>query len=108
MRERRSDCVQEGELAARIYEPDQKSVDVFFPISRLTAAEVTGLAIGNKVRITRVNAQECAGTITQLDTEADAETQFVEATVEVEEACAPALFLNEGVEVRALPAGEDS
>jgi len=41
------------------------------------------------------------GTITQLDSEADPETQFVEATVVVEESCAPNLFLNEGVEIEA-------
>ena len=36
------DCIQEGELAARIYKPDEKSVDVFFRISRLTAPEASG------------------------------------------------------------------
>ena len=97
------DCVQEGEVAAQIYVPDQKAVDVFFPISRLTQPVANGLGIGAEVTIRRVNGQECPGSITQLESEADPETQYVEATVDVDESCAPNLFLNEGVEVRANP-----
>ena len=95
------DCVQEGEAAARLYEPNKKSVDVFFPISRLSAPDAAGLSIGSTVKVTRINKDTCEGTITQLDSEADPETQFVEATVVVEEGCAPNLFLNEGVEIEA-------
>jgi multidrug efflux pump subunit AcrA (membrane-fusion protein) len=101
------DCVQEGELAARIYEPQKKSVDVFFLISRLSAPNSGGLGVGASVKVTRVNGQSCAGTITRLDTEADSETQFVEATVDVEEGCAPSLFLNEAVEVEAVQSAVD-
>jgi len=97
-------CVQEGQLAASIYKPQEKSVDVFFPISRLSAPGASGLAIGAAVKITRVNDESCAGTITRLDTEADPETQFVEATVDVDEACAPSLFINEAVEIEATQA----
>ena len=96
------DCVQEGALAARIYDPSQKSVDVFFPISRLSAPETRGLAVGSKVAVTRVNGARCDGVITRVDTEADPETQFVEATVDVSADCAPALFLNESVEGQAV------
>lgn len=100
-------CVQEGELAGQIYEPEEKSVDVFFQISRLTAPEATGVAIGATVKITRVNGDACDGTVTRLDTEADPETQFVEATVDVDPACAPSLFLNESVEVETVTGGSD-
>jgi len=95
------DCIQEGEQAARIYVPDRKSVDVYFRISRLTAGQAGGLAVGSTVTVTRINRETCNGTITQIDTEADLESQFVEATVEVEQPCAPNLFLNEAVEVNA-------
>ncbi len=95
------DCVQEGELAGQIYVPDQKAVDVFFLISRLSAAESSGVSVGATVEVTRVNGEVCGGTITRLDTEADLENQFVEATVDVDPACAPRLFLNEAVEVSA-------
>ncbi len=103
------DCVQEGALAGRIYEPARKSVDVYFRISRLTGTRATGLAVGAPVRVRRVNGQDCGGAITRIDTEADAESQYVEATVDVEEVCAPSLFLNESVRVEAAAdAGGDA
>lgn len=103
------DCVQEGERAAQIYAPSQKSVDVFILISRLSASGPNGIAEGAEVRITRVNDQTCGGRITRFDTEADLENQFVKATIEVDETCAPGLFLNEAVEVEAMAsAGEDT
>ncbi|MDJ0627100.1 MAG: HlyD family efflux transporter periplasmic adaptor subunit [Rhodobacter sp.] len=94
------DCVQEGELAGQIYVPDQKAVDVFFLISRLSAPEPARVAVGAAVVVTRVNGEMCDGTITRIDTEADLENQFVEATVDVDPTCAPDLFLNEAVEVQ--------
>ena len=45
------ECVQEGELAARLYVPDQKSVDVFLQISRLADARGGGLEIGVPVQV---------------------------------------------------------
>lgn len=96
------DCVQEGELAARIYVPDQKSIDIYFRISRLTATHASGLSIGATVKITRVNGQVCNGAITRFDIEATLESQFVEATVDVEVSCAPSLYLNEAVEVELV------
>lgn len=96
------DCVQEGELAAQIYAPSEKSVEVFILISRLSQTGQNGISTGTDVRITRVNQQVCGGTITRFDTEADLENQFVKATIEVDEDCAPQLFLNEAVEVEAL------
>jgi multidrug resistance efflux pump len=103
------DCVQEGALAGRIYVPDQKSVDVYFRISRLTAPDASGMAIGATVKVKRINGEICDGAITQIDTEADLESQFVEATINVDAACAPSLFLNEAVEVMVVqPAVEDT
>lgn len=103
------DCVQEGERAAQIYAPSEKSVEVYIQISRLSATGPSGITVGSKVQISRVNGQVCAGTFTRFDTEADLENQFVKATIEVDEACAPGLFLNEAVEVEAmLAAGEDT
>ena len=96
------DCITEGALAGRIYVPEQKSVDVFFRISRLTEDGGGGVSVGAEVQVTRVNGTSCGGTITRIDTEADLETQFVEATVDVDPACAPSLFLNESVEVAAV------
>lgn len=96
------DCVQEGELAARVYVPDQKSVDVYLQISRLTRPETSGLAIGSAVQVYRVNRQTCGGTITRIDTEADLENQLVQVTVDVDEPCAEQLFLNESVEIEVM------
>lgn len=103
------DCVQEGERAAQIYAPNEKSVEVFILIRRLSETGATGISAGSDVLITRVNGQVCGGTITRFDTEADLENQFVKATIEVDEVCAPELFLNEAVEVVAmLNTGDDT
>jgi len=101
------DCIQDGAEAAQIFEPDQKSVDVFFRISQLTAPEASGLAIGAPVKITRINDTECSGTITRIDAEADVESQFVETSIDVDPACAPDLFLNESVKVEAAQTSAD-
>jgi multidrug resistance efflux pump len=103
------DCVQEGARAAQIYAPNEKSVEVFILIRRLSETGPTGISEGSDVLITRVNGQICDGTITRFDTEADLENQFVKATIDVDETCAPDLFLNEAVEVVAmLDTGQDT
>ncbi|MGP6089468.1 efflux RND transporter periplasmic adaptor subunit [Antarctobacter jejuensis] len=103
------DCVQEGERAAQIYAPNEKSVEVYIQISRLSATAESGIAVASDVRIARVNGQICNGVFTRFDTEADLENQFVKATIEVDDACAPDMFLNEAVEVETLlPAKEDT
>lgn len=102
------DCVQEGELAAQVYVPDQKSVDVFLQISRLTGPGADGVSVGSEVRVSRVNGEACGGTITRIDTEADLENQNVELTVDVEPSCALSLFLNESVEIMAVSASESA
>lgn len=97
------DCVQEGERAGQIYAPDRKAVDVYLLISRLSAEGSAGMSVGAAVQVKRVNGEICGGQITRVDTEADLENQFVEATIEVEPTCAQGLFLNEAVEVETLP-----
>ena len=101
------DCVQEGELAAEIYAPSQKAVDIFVLISNLSATRPTGVAIGEAVSVVRINGERCGGTITRIDTEADLEAQYVRTTIDVEGPCAEGLFLNEAVEVEAGKAGLD-
>ena len=82
---------------------------MFILIRRLSETGATGISAGSDVLITRVNGQVCGGTITRFDTEADLENQFVKATIEVDEVCAPELFLNEAVEVVAmLNTGDDT
>lgn len=98
-------CVQEGELAGQIYEPHKKAVDVYVLVSDLSAADPTGIFIGAPVTVTRVNGEVCGGTVTRIETEAELESQYVNTTIDVDEACAPALFLNEAVEVGSAQPG---
>jgi multidrug resistance efflux pump len=100
------DCVQEGERAGQVYAPDRKSVDVYLLISRLSSDGASGMAIGAPVRVKRVNGDVCGGRITRVDSEADLENQFVEATIDVDRDCAQGLFLNEAVEVETMPEGD--
>lgn len=97
------DCVQEGQLAAQIYDPSKKAVDIFVHIDQLVASEPTGVAIGRPVKVERVNGETCAGRFTWIGTEANLENQYVRTRIDVEESCAAALFLNEAVEVEPVP-----
>ncbi|MDA7426231.1 HlyD family efflux transporter periplasmic adaptor subunit [Thalassococcus lentus] len=93
------DCVQEGELAAQIYAPHEKAVDIFVPISELSDETERGISLGAEVTILRSNGATCSGLVTRVDTEADLESQFVSASIDIAQECAPDLFLNEAVEV---------
>ena len=93
------DCVQEGELAARIYAPAQKSVEFFVLIDQLSHEREKGVSIGAPMKITRASGEACGGVVTRIDTEANLETQYVKSSIQVEEGCASGLFLNEAVEV---------
>lgn len=97
------DCVTAGASAAQIYAPEKKSVEVFVRVDQLVAQQSSGVTIGAPVRIARLNGDACGGTFTWIGTEADLEHQYVKSSIEVDEACAPALFLNEAVEVETLP-----
>ncbi|WP_370311352.1 efflux RND transporter periplasmic adaptor subunit [Sagittula sp.] len=100
-------CVSDGALAGQIYDPSQKSVDVYVLISRLSAQDATGVSRGAEVTVRRGNGQTCGGAITRIDTEADLESQYVQTTIDVDEACAPELFLNEAVAVE-MNSGPDA
>lgn len=95
-------CVTEGAFAAQLYDPKRKAVDVYVLISRLSDTE-TAVTRGTDVTVRRGNGQDCGGQITWIDTEADLESQYVKTTIDVEESCAAALFLNEAVEVWLTP-----
>lgn len=97
------DCVNAGAQAARIYAPEKKSVEIFVRVDQLVTQQSSGVTIGAPVRIARINGQSCGGRFTWIGTEADLEHQYVKSSIEVDEACAPDLFLNEAVEVETLP-----
>lgn len=97
------DCVSAGASAAQIYAPEKKSVEVFVRVDQLVAQQSSGVTIGAPVRIARINGQACGGSFTWIGTEADLEHQYVKSSIEVDEDCAAALYLNEAVEVETLP-----
>ena len=97
------ECVQAGAQAAEIYAPHKKSVEIFVRIDQLVASGAGGVAIGTPVRVIRVNGDTCGGTFTWIGTEANLETQYVKSTIDVDEECAPTLYLNEAVDVETLP-----
>ena len=97
------DCVNAGASVAQIYAPEKKAVEVFVRVDQLVAQQSSGVTIGAPVRIARINGQSCGGAFTWIGTEADLEHQYVKSSIEVDEACAPALYLNEAVEVETLP-----
>lgn len=70
-------------------------------ISRLsgTSEDTARVSRGAKVSVRRGNGTSCPGQITWIDTEADLESQYVKTTIDLDEACAPDLFLNEAVDV---------
>ncbi|MCH2093544.1 MAG: HlyD family efflux transporter periplasmic adaptor subunit [Rhodobacteraceae bacterium] len=97
------DCVQARTPSAQIYAPANKSVEVFVRVDQLVTAQASGVAIGAPVSIERINGEACGGAFTWIGTEADVEHQFVKSKIEIDETCAPSLFLNEAVEVTTQP-----
>ena len=96
------DCVTAGKSAAQIYAPDKKAVEVFVSVTQLVSKEASGIVIGAPVSIARINGENCTGTFTWIGTEADLENQYIKSSIEVDETCAPRLYLNEAVEVERL------
>jgi len=96
------DCVNPGTSAAQIYAPEKKAVEVFVSVTQLVSQEDSGIAIGAPVSIARINGAACEGAFTWIGTEADLENQYIKSSIEVDEVCAPTLFLNEAVEVERL------
>ena len=96
------DCVSQGSLAAKIYAPDEKSVETFIFVEQLLNSEKIGVVVGNFVNVIRTNGQICRGIFSLVGTEADLESQNVKATIDLDASCAPLMFLNEAVRIETL------
>ena len=97
------DCVSQGSLAAKVYRPDEKSVETFIFVEQLVNAEKIGIAVGNSVNVIRTNGQVCRGIFSLVGTQADLESQNVKATINLDPGCAPLMFLNEAVKIETVP-----
>jgi multidrug resistance efflux pump len=96
------DCVSQGSLAAKVYRPDEKSVETFIFVEQLVNAEKIGVAVGNSVNVIRTNGKGCKGIFSLVGTQADLESQNVKATIDLDPACAPLMFLNEAVKIETV------
>ena len=96
------DCVSQGSLAAKVYRPDEKSVETFIFVEQLVNAEKIGVAVGNSVNVIRTNGKACKGIFSLVGTQADLESQNVKATIDLDPACAPLMFLNEAVKIETV------
>ena len=97
------DCVSQGSLAAKVYRPDEKSVETFIFVEQLVNAEKIGIAVGNSVNVIRTSGQVCRGVVSLVGTQADLESQNVKATIDLDPTCAPLMFLNEAVKIETVP-----
>ena len=96
------DCVSQSSLAAKLYRPEEKSVETFIFVEQLVNAEEMGVAVGNSVNVIRTNGQICTGIFSAVGTEADLESQNVKAIIDLDPTCAPSLFLNEAVKIETV------
>ena len=96
------DCVSQGSLAAKIYKPQEKSVETFIFVEQLVNAQKIGVIVGNAVNVIRTNGQICKGVFSLVGTEADLESQNVKATIDLDPSCSPSMFLNEAVKIETL------
>ena len=96
------DCVSQSSLAAKLYRPEEKSVETFIFVEQLVNAEKMGVAVGNSVNVIRTNGQICEGIFSVVGTEADLESQNVKAIIDLDPTCAPSMFLNEAVKIETL------
>ena len=55
------DCVSQSSLAAKLYRPEEKSVETFIFVEQLVNAKEIGVAVGNLVNVIRTNGQKCRG-----------------------------------------------
>ena len=76
------DCVSQSSLAAKLYRPEEKSVETFIFVEQLVNAEEMGVAVGNLVNVIRTNGQICSGIFSLVGTEADLESQNVKAIID--------------------------
>ena len=96
------DCVSQSSLAAKLYRPEEKSVETFIFVEQLVNAEEIGVALGNSVNVIRTNGEICKGIFSLVGTEADLESQNVKAIIDLDPTCAPSMFLNEAVRILTL------
>ena len=96
------DCVSQSSLAAKLYRPEEKSVETFIFVEQLVNAKEIGVAVGNLVNVIRTNGQICKGIFSVVGTEADLESQNVKAIIDLDPTCAPSMFLNEAVKIETL------
>ena len=96
------DCVSQSSLAAKLYRPEEKSVETFIFVEQLVNAKEIGVAVGNLVNVIRTNGQICSGTFSLVGTEADLESQNVKAIIDLDPTCAPSMFLNEAVKIETV------
>ena len=96
------DCVSQSSLAAKLYRPEEKSVETFIFVEQLVNAEKMGVAVGNSVNVIRTNGQICEGIFSVVGTEADLESQNVKAIIDLDPTCAPSMFLNEAVKIETV------
>ena len=96
------DCVSQSSLAAKLYRPEEKSVETFIFVEQLVNAKEIGVAVGNLVNVIRTNGQICSGIFSLVGTEADLESQNVKAIIDLDPTCAPSMFLNEAVKIETI------
>lgn len=96
------DCVSQNSLAAKLYRPEEKSVETFIFVEQLVNAKEIGVAVGNLVNVIRTNGQICSGIFSLVGTEADLESQNVKAIIDLDPTCAPSMFLNEAVKIETV------
>ena len=96
------DCVSQSSLAAKLYRPEEKSVETFIFVEQLVNAEEIGVALGNSVNVIRTNGEICKGIFSLVGTEADLESQNVKAIIDLDPTCAPSMFLNEAVKIETV------
>jgi multidrug resistance efflux pump len=96
------DCVSQSSLAAKLYRPEEKSVETFIFVEQLVNAKEIGVAVGNLVNVIRTNGQICRGIFSLVGTEADLESQNVKAIIDLDPTCAPSMFLNEAVKIETV------
>lgn len=78
------DCVSQSSLAAKLYRPEEKSVETFIFVEQLVNAKEIGVAVGNLVNVIRTNGQICSGIFSLVGTEADLESQNVKAIIDLD------------------------
>ena len=96
------DCVSQSSLAAKLYRPEEKSVETFIFVEQLVNAKEIGVAVGNLVNVIRTNGQICSGIFSLVGTEADLDSQNVKAIIYLDPTCAPSMFLNEAVKIETV------